>query len=89
MDIKRRIENLEGRRARRLRAAAADVTLLSDAELEMIIAEVAALGRIQSKAQGVPDWVIDVVEMSEDELIRERDRLLAAIAAGSNTTAGD
>ncbi len=89
MDIKRRIENLEGRRARRLRAAAADVTLLSDAELEMIIAEVAALGRIQSKAQGVPDWVIDVVEMSEDELIREHDRLLAAIAAGSNTTAGD
>ncbi len=44
---------------------------------------------IQRKAEGLPDWLIDISEMTEDELIRERDRMLAEFAATGDAAKGD
>lgn len=44
---------------------------------------------IQRKAEGLPDWLIEIGEMTEDELIAERDRILSRLAAGNNPTASD
>jgi hypothetical protein len=41
---------------------------------------------IQRQAEGLPDWLIDIAEMSEDELISERDRLLTELAASCGRT---
>ncbi len=41
---------------------------------------------IQRKAEGMPDWLIKIAGMSEDELIRERDRLLTELAASCGWT---
>jgi uncharacterized protein YjcR len=41
---------------------------------------------IQRKAEGLPDWLIKIAEMSEDELTSERDRLLNELAASCGRT---
>ncbi len=44
---------------------------------------------IQRKAEGLPDWLIEIGEMTDDELKRERDRLLSELATSSDEVAGD
>lgn len=44
---------------------------------------------IQRKAEGLPDWLIEIGEMTEDELIAERNRILSRLAAGNNPATGD
>jgi hypothetical protein len=53
------------------------------------IAGAKAAVEIQRKAEGLPDWLLEITEMNEDELQRERDKLLRELANAGNQVESD